>query len=89
MYKSLKENESMNKIITIKQNKITFKLTEETKTATIDKVYAKGDIFIPESIKYKDKEFIVTNDFSFISGKSIRSVQFSPNSQLQIRNLVF
>ena len=84
-----KRKEEINKNSkTIKQDGLIYMLKEEDETADVighdDDV--KGDILIPRSIIYESKEYIISGLLkdSFNNSRSIRSIRFPPDSELQI-----
>lgn len=84
-----KRKEEINKISkTIKQDGLIFMLKEEDETADVighdDDV--KGDILIPRSIICESKEYIINGLLkdSFNNSRSIRSIRFPSDSELQI-----
>ncbi|KAK8892795.1 hypothetical protein M9Y10_030038 [Tritrichomonas musculus] len=69
----------------VKYNNIIFSLNEKEKTASVIGYLSNHyDIFIPQSIKNNDQEYIITsiNESSF-ECSYISSIKFPPNSELQ------
>lgn len=71
-----------------KVDDITYLINQQFQTATIDEYQfrsVKGDILIPKSIQFNDKEYEVTKicEKAF-SVAHIKSVKFDPNSKITI-----
>ena len=82
---SYKENLSKEPEI-IEEDNIFYKINETEKTAYIfDNNFAQGTIFIPRSIEYQTKEFIITKILKESFAKSsILSINFPADSELKV-----
>ena len=71
----------------VSDNGLSYILDQENCTANVTKsLYAYGDIFIPRSINYKGKDFLIhqINSDSFQGNENILSVSFSLDSEVKI-----
>ncbi|KAK8897885.1 hypothetical protein M9Y10_000115 [Tritrichomonas musculus] len=71
----------------INDNGLSYILDQENYTANVtNSIYAYGDIFIPRSINYQGKDFLIhqINSGSFQDNQNILSISFSLDSEVKI-----
>lgn len=71
----------------INENGLSYILDQENYTANVtESLYAYGDIFIPRSINYQGKDFIIRqiNSGSFQGNQNILSISFSLDSEVKV-----
>lgn len=63
-----------------------FSINEEDKTASvIDRISKTKDVLIPRSVKYQDRDFIVTSirKHAFSNDRFLKTIRFSPDSEVR------